>query len=103
MKDWLINVGIQKAGPSLIRAALAALVGVLLAHANDLSAIGIVYDKTTDTILWHLNSAREWAGTVGLGLIASLFTVAQHHATAAVTGQPQDGTHQRAEDVPGVK
>jgi hypothetical protein len=84
MKDWIINVGIQKGGPSLIRAALAGLIGILLAHSNQLAALGIVYDKPTDTILWHLTTAREWMGTIGLGLVASMFMVGQHHIEEAI-------------------
>lgn len=91
MKDWLIEVGLKKLGPSAIRATLAALTGVILAHSNSLSALGIGYDNTTDTIVWHLTTARAWMGTVGLGLLASGFMAVQHHLGAAVSGAPQTG------------
>lgn len=94
LKTWLVEVGIKKMGPSAIRAALAAFVGYLMAHANLLAQYGIVYDKATDTIFWHLTTLREWADISGLGLIAAAFMAAQHHTVAAVTGAPQTGADQ---------
>lgn len=100
LKQWAIQVGLKKFGPSLIRAALAGLTGILLAHSGMLDKYGISYDKATDTIIWHLSALKEWIDLTGLGLIAGLFTVAQHHTVATVTGAPQDGSHQRADDQP---
>lgn len=78
-------------GPSAIRAGMAALVGLLIAHAEWLAKLGIVYDQATNTVLFHLTTLSVWAGTAGIGLIAALFMGAQHHTVAAITGAPQTG------------
>lgn len=91
MKDWLINVGLSKFGPSVIRAALAGLTGLLLAHAGVLAKLGVVYDGTAHTVTLHLSALQEWLDVSGLGLIAGILTIGQHHVVAAINGTPQTG------------
>lgn len=91
IKSWVINVAIRKMGPSAIRAALAAFVAILVAHAGLLEKFGVVYDQATNTLMLHLSALQEWADVSGLGLIAAAFMAAQHHTVAAVTGAPQTG------------
>lgn len=100
IKLWLINVGLKKMGPSLIRAALAFFVGIMAAHAGILATLGVVYDATAKTVTLHIDTLQTWLLGGGLGLITAALTAAQHHTTAAITGQPQDGEHQRAGDPP---
>jgi xanthine/uracil permease len=100
IKEWLLEVGAKKLLPSLIKGAIAALVGLVLAHKGVLDAIGVSYDAPGRTIDINLDTLTIWLVTVGTGLVTALFTALQHHTTAAVTGQPQDGAHQRATDPP---
>src|SRR4051812_42839098 len=88
IKAWLIQVGIKKMGPSAIRAALAAFIGIVMAHAGMLEKFGIVYDQASNTLMLHLTALQQWADVTGLGLLAAAFMAAQHHAGAAVTGAP---------------
>lgn len=100
LKVWLIEVGLKKMGPSLIRAAIAGGLGLIAAHANVLANFGIVYDKVAGTITLHLDTLDVWLMTVGLGTITALLTAAQHHTVAAVTGTPQSGDVRKEPDVP---
>lgn len=86
--------------PSLIKGAIAALVGLLLAHQGVLDAIGVSYDAAGRTIDINLDKFTVWLVAGGTGLITALFTAIQHHTVAAVEGKPQDGAHARADDPP---
>lgn len=103
LKEWVIEVGAKKLLPSLIKGAIAALVGLVAAHHGVLDAIGVSYDAPGRTIDINLDTFTIWLVTVGTGLLTALFTALQHHTAAAVTGQPQDGAHQRATDPAPVK
>lgn len=104
LKTWLIEVAVKKMGPSMVRAALGALVAGLIAHAEVLAKIGVVYDAATNTILIHLTTAGVWLGTIGFGTIVALLMGLQHHVEAAVTGEPHSGDPaleaRRATDTP---
>lgn len=99
LKEWVIEVGVKKLMPSLVKGAIAALVGLFLAHKGVLDAIGVSYDATGRTIDINLDTLTIWLVTIGTGLITALFTALQHHTIAAVEGKPQDGTHQRSTDI----
>ena len=90
MKDWLVNIGLQKLGPSAIRAALAAFIGIVLAHQGMLAKFGVVYDQASNTLSLHLSTLQEWCDVTGLGMIAAALMAIQHHTTAAVTGAPHN-------------
>ena len=98
IKLWLINVGLKQMGPSLIRAALAFVIGIVAAHQGLLSTFGVVYDASGKTLTLHIDTLQTWLLGGGLGLVTAALTAAQHHTQAAITGQPQDGSHQRASD-----
>ena len=98
LKMWLINIGLKKMGPSLIRAALAWVLALVAANPGMLETFGIVYDKVAHTITLHVNTLEAWLLGAGLGTITALLAAAQHHTTATIAGKPQDGTHIRAED-----
>lgn len=100
IKLWLMNVGLKQMGPSLVRAALAWVVAMLAAHAGMLETFGLIYDKASQTVTLHLDTLQTWLIGGGLGLVTAFLTAAQHHTAAAVTGKPQDGSHERAEDPP---
>lgn len=91
IKIWLLNVGLRQMGPSAIRAAIAALVGLLVAHSGMLEKLGIVYIAASEDIVIHLTTLKAWLGVTGIGLITALLTAAQHHTVAAVKGEPQSG------------
>lgn len=91
LKEWIIEVAIKKMGPSLVKGAIAALVGILMAHQGLLDALGISYDKPGNTIDINLTTFSVWAVTMLTGGATALFTALQHHTVAAVTGQPQSG------------
>lgn len=98
LKLWLVNVGLQKMAPSLIRAALAWVLMMLAAHAGALSVFGVVYDKAAQTITLHLDTLQTYLIGGGLGLLTAALTAAQHHTVAAIEDKPQTGEHHRAED-----
>lgn len=84
LKMWLIQVGIKKMGPSLIRAALAWVVALIAAHEGLLAAFGIVYDKVAHTLTLHVDTLESWLLGVGLGLITASLAAAGHHAGETV-------------------
>lgn len=100
VKLWLTNVALKKMGPSLIRAAVAWVVAMVAAHAGMLATFGVIYDQAAHTVTLHIDTLQAWLLGGGLGLVTAFLAAAQHHATATVTGQPQDGEHQRAGDPP---
>jgi hypothetical protein len=91
LKEWIIEVGIKKMGPSLVKGAVAALVGIMMAHQGFLDALGISYDKPGNTIDINLTTFSVWVVTMMTGGLTALFTAIQHHTQAAITGQPQSG------------
>ena len=91
LKSWLFQVGAKKMLPSAIRAAIAALVGLMAAHSGMLAQLGIVYDKVTNDVTIHLTQLSAWLGVTGIGLITAFFTAAQHHVESTVKGEPQCG------------
>lgn len=102
LKTWLVEVALKKMGPSLVKGALAALVGYLAAHQGLLEAWGITsgtwplrwtngQQPSGHVILIELDTISGSALVVVTGLIMSLFTAAQHHTVAAVVGKPQSG------------
>lgn len=84
LKIWLVQVGIKKLGPSLIRAALAWIVALFAAHAGMLATFGIVYDKVANTLTLHIGTLESWLLGVGLGLITASLAAAQHHTGEAI-------------------
>lgn len=98
IKTWLVNVAIKQLLPSFVRAAIAWIVAMLIAHSGVLSAIGVFYDQTTHIISIHLDKVQGWMLGAGIGLITAGFAALQHHAGAVITGKPQDGSHVRKTD-----
>ena len=96
LKEWIIEVAVKKMGPSLVKGAIAALVGLMLAHQGVLDALGISYDKVGNTIDINLTTFSIWAVTLLTGGFTALFTALQHHTVATVTGQPQSGDPSKA-------
>lgn len=100
LKEWVIQVGIKKMGPSLVKGAIAALVGLMMAHQGILDALGVSYDKAGNTIDINLTTLSIWVVSLMTGGMTAIFTAIQHHTEAAIKDQPQDGSHKRAEDPP---
>lgn len=101
-KTWLVEVGWKKMGPSLIKGALAALVGLIAAHQGILASMGINYDANGHTIDIDLDTLSGYVVVCGSGLLTALFTALQHHGVAAVTAAPQDGDLRASETTPIV-
>jgi len=91
LKVWVVEVLYKKLGPSLIKGALAAVVGLVAAHHGALASIGITYDPTQNTLNLDLDTFGKYLLPLGAGFLTMGFTALQHHATAVVTGTPQSG------------
>jgi hypothetical protein len=100
LKTYLVDVLIKKCGPSFVKGAVTALFVYLGAHQGLLNSLGITWDASGHTLDIDFDTLSTWAFTIGSGAIMAFLTAAQHHTTAAITGQPQDGAHQRADDPP---
>jgi hypothetical protein len=81
MKDWLIQVGIKKFGPSAIRAAVAAFIAFVVANRGMLESFGVFYDDVTNILTIHLNTATS-------GII--LFTMASIGGLVKVLNHPKE-------------
>lgn len=90
-KTWIVEVAWKKMGPSLIKGAIAAGLGVMATHQGILNSLGITWDAAGHVIQIDLDMFSTWAIMGGSGVIMALFTAIQHHSVAVVTGQPQDG------------
>jgi hypothetical protein len=103
-KEWIIEVAIKKMGPSLIKGAIAAGLGIMAAHQGLLNSLGITWDGAGHCISIDLDTLGAWALVACSGSIMALFTGIQHHTAAAVTGAPQSGNpaleQRRVEDPP---
>ena len=90
-KIWMVEVFAKKIGPSLIKGALAALVGYVAAHHGLLASFGLTYDPTQNTLNLDLDTFGKYLLIVGTGAITALFTALQHHTEAAIKNTPQSG------------
>jgi len=99
-KTWLIEVAIKKMGPSLIKGAIAAGVGVMAAHQGLLNSLGITWDGSGHVIQIDTDILSSWLLVAGSGSIMAFLTAIQHHTVAAVVEKPQDGSHARVDDSP---
>jgi hypothetical protein len=91
LKIWMVEVFVKKMGPSLIKGALAGLVGYVAAHHGLLASFGLTYDPTQNTLNLDLDTFGKWILIVGTGGVTALFTALQHHTAAVVVGAPQSG------------
>lgn len=91
LKLWFLNVALKQMGPSLIRAAIAWVIAMIMAHAGVLAIFGVVYDAATKTITLHLDTLQTWLLGGGLGILTAFLRAGQHHSMAALTGAPQTG------------
>lgn len=99
LKIWLVEVGYKKLAPSLIKGALAALVGLVAAHQGALDFIGITYDKVGNCLVLDLDKFANWMFVASSGGIMAAFTAIQHHMTAAVVDAPQSGDMRKMDPV----
>lgn len=102
LKTWLVEVGFKKIAPSLIKGALAALVGLIAAHQGVLSHMGITYDPVGHDINLDLDTFSGYVMVAGGGLLTAIFTAMQHHTVAVVTNAPQDGDQRDTQTMPIV-
>lgn len=91
LKTWLVEVGIKKMGPSLIKGAMGAGLAYLAAKQGLLAQFGVVYDAAAQTLTLHLDTLQGWILASGTGLIMASLTAAQHTTTAVITGKPLSG------------
>lgn len=88
-------------GPSLIRGALAAVVGLVAAHHGFLDVLGLTYDPTENTLNLDLDTFGKYLLIVGTGGITAILAALQHHTVATVTGAPQSGDMRKMDpDIP---
>lgn len=102
LKTWLVEVGYKKLAPSLIKGALAALVGLIAAHQGMLEVIGIVYDKVGNCLVIDLDKFANWMFVISSGGIEAIMTALQHHTVAAVKQAPQSGDLRQAPEQPVI-
>lgn len=102
LKVWLIEVVWKQMGPSLIKGALAAMIGLIAANHGLLALIGLTYDPTQNTLNLDLDTFGKYALMLGTGGITAIFTLLQHHTTAAVVGKPQSGDMRASATTPVV-
>lgn len=100
LKTYFFEVILKKYGPAFIKGAVASLFVYFGAHQGLLNSLGITWDASGHTLDIDFDTLGMWAFTMGSGAIMTALAAVQHHTTAAVTGKPQDGGHQRATDAP---
>lgn len=87
LKEWLLEVGIKKMGPSALRAGFLAVGGFIAAKAGMFSSFGVVYDKVNHLITIDLNQLNAAATTYLIGSAAAggaLIKMLNHHADEVV-------------------
>lgn len=82
MKDFLIKLGIDKAGPSAIRGGILGAVGWLAIHNNVIP--GIHTDAAAHTTLIQWDLVQTWAIAGLPALTAAVIKLFQVHGTTAV-------------------
>lgn len=87
----MVEVLYKKMGPSLIKGALTAVVGLVAAHHGALAMIGLTYDPTQNQLVLDLDALGKYLLPLGAGLLTMGFTALQHHSVAAAVGTPQSG------------
>jgi hypothetical protein len=101
-KTWMVEVGWKKIAPSLIKGAMAALVGLIAAHQGILAHLGITYDPNGHTIDLDLDTLSGYMVVAGTALLTAFFTAVQHHTGAAITNAPQSGDMRQLPTAPMV-
>lgn len=91
LKEWVLEIGIKKLGPSAIRGAILGLSGWLVTKQNLLAAFGVISDAAAHTTTIHWDQFST-ALIVGLPAItAAAVKLLNHHAVATIKGEPQSG------------
>lgn len=91
IQTWLVEVGVKKMLPSLIRTSLMALIAYMAAHQNLLHSLGVSWDPDGHTIDIDMDTLSTWLLIAVPGAITALMTAFQHHTGAVIAGKPQDG------------
>lgn len=107
IKWYLVNVGMKKYVPVGVLAAMAALGGLIAAHAGLLQQDGITYGlwpinfgtaPTGPCIVIELDTLSKAAITGIFALVAILARATEHHVATAINPPVEGG--QRATDPP---
>ena len=107
IKIYLIEVGMRKAAPAALAAALSALAGLFAAHKEILEQWGVTYGTwplswvtppTGPVIVIELDTVNTALWAVIAAIVTGLVVTGTHHINAAITGKPQSGG-QRVTDV----
>ena len=91
LKTYLVEVGVKKILPSLIKTGLMALLAYMAAHQNLLSSLGITYGAQDHTIDIDLDVMSTWLLIAVPAGITAIMTAMQHHGTAVIKALPQSG------------
>lgn len=99
-RTWLVEVAWKKMGPSLIKGAVAAGIGIMATHQGILNSLGITWDSSGHVIQLDTDILSNWMLAGGAGAIMALLSLISHHGTAVVAGAPQSGDVRKNPDVP---
>ena len=84
LKNWFVEVGIKKFGPSAIRGGIGIVSAYMLAHAGAFEKLGIFYDQAAQTITVHLSALQDGLDVALLASIAGLIKVLNYHGGQVV-------------------
>jgi hypothetical protein len=84
MKDWLIKLGLDEAGPSAIRGAILGAFGYLVAHGSLLAKYGVISDPTTQTTVIHWQQLGPALTLLLPAVVAAVIKLFQVHGTTVV-------------------
>lgn len=90
MKDWLIEVVVQKGGPSAIRGAVLGLIGWLAVKENIIPGVHTDTATHITTIAWDQVSAWAIAGLPAI--TAAVIKMFQHQTQTIIKkeGEPKE-------------
>jgi hypothetical protein len=91
MKDWLIRLGLNEAGPSAIRGAILGVSGWILVRNGALTHFGIISDVAahTTTIHWDQLSVAAIASLPAIiAAVIKLFQVHGENVINVIKGPP---------------
>ena len=112
LQTYLLEVGLKKIGPSVLGAAVAALLALAAAHQGILESWGVTTgtwplvwpagsEPSGSVILIELDTLSKTAIVAISGLVAAFIAATKHHVVAAVTGMPQSGAPGGECPIPG--
>lgn len=84
LKDWLVEVGVKKMGPSAIRGAILGLSGWLIAKQGLLATYGVVSDAAAHTTVIYWDKLNVALVALLPAMLAAAIKLANHQASQAI-------------------